>query len=625
MQLFHHDESYVLFVLSDILGSSFYLAGYAGRSELPDNLKALFRPVAMMVPDYALIAEISLYSFGFIQARSLAVKIVATYRLCSEQLSSQDHYDYGMRAVKSVLSAAGALKLKYMNENENILLLRSIMDVNLPKFLSHDIPLFKGITSDLFPGVVLPTPDYQALIGAITSACEVMNLQLVPAFLEKVLQIYEMMLVRHGFMIVGEPFSGKSMAYRVLQMAMTELNKANSAVESKVIVQVLNPKSITMGQLYGQFDPVSHEWSDGILACAFRNYASMTTPDRKWIIFDGPVDAIWIENMNTVLDDNKKLCLTSGEIIQLSNTMSLVFEVKDLAAASPATVSRCGMVYMEPHRLGWRPLVVSWLKKVAVPEENRKLLSLLMEWAVAPTLQIIRNDCTELSATSDANLVCSLMNMIDSMIHTFSKGENEKSFQLTNRVIEGIFMFSMVWSLGATVNDAGRLKVDNVLRSLFKSEFAGSPKPEGVTIEANWPAEGLVYDYVFEKMGSGIWRSWLDTIAADPHIPAKAKYNDIIVPTVDTARYAYLLKTLVEKEKQVVFVGPTGTGKTLYITDTLLNSLPKDIYIPVLMAFSAQTSANQTQQILQSKVDKRRKGVFGPPLGKKCVILVDGK
>ena len=156
-----------------------------------------------------------------------------------------------MRALKAILTAAGELKRK-MDEKEDILALIALMDVNLPKFTLNDIPLFKSITSDLFPGVKMPDREYTELLSSINEVCSDRNWIPQAEFLSKCIQLYDTIMVRHGLMMVGDSMSGKSTITACLQEAMCRL--AGQGEFNKVEINKLNPKSIMSYQLYGLFD-----------------------------------------------------------------------------------------------------------------------------------------------------------------------------------------------------------------------------------------------------------------------------------------------------------------------------------------------------------------------------------
>lgn len=141
--------------------------GYAGRTELPESVKALFRPVVCIVPDNELICQIKLFSSGFLTAKVLAKKMTVLYKLAREQLSKQNHYDFGLRALKSVLNMAGHLKRTSGDLSENLVLMRALRDMNLPKFIFDDVPLFLGLIADLFPELDCPRVHYPDFNDAV--------------------------------------------------------------------------------------------------------------------------------------------------------------------------------------------------------------------------------------------------------------------------------------------------------------------------------------------------------------------------------------------------------------------------------------------------------------------------
>ncbi|CAM9519636.1 unnamed protein product, partial [Chrysoparadoxa australica] len=577
--------------------------GYAGRTELPDNLKALMRPVAMMTPDLAMIAEVMLAAEGFRESRILALKTVTLYNLMTQQLSKQDHYDYGLRNLKAVLNMAGSLKRADPNMNEEAILMRALRDMNLPKFICDDERLFRLLLGDLFPSLELPVSEYGALQVCIESELESKGLQKHPFLIMKIIQLYDSQLTRHCNMLVGSTMAGKSVAWKTLMNAKTSLSKEGKEGFMPVTPFLINPKSITLNELYGAYDLATFEWADGILSTIFKSCAEDERPHEKWIMFDGPIDALWIESMNSVMDDNKILTLINGDRIPLTNTMSLLFEVEDLAVASPATVSRAGMIYQDVDEMGWRPFIASWLSnKFGEDEETLKLHSGLFDKYVAPILEFKAKKCTEMVPISDFNAVQSLCRLYDSICDDPEHGLTLGSEGYTG-LVEKWFVFAVIWSVMGAVNEEGRKLLDSFLRD----------------IEAQFPPSNSVYDFYVDtaKRDWELWETKVPMFRMRKNLP----FHEMIVPTVDSVRNSFVSGSLWRHGHHLLTVGASGTGKTV-LASSELSHLP-DAMSKLVINFSATTDSGTTQAMIEAAMEKRSKDKFGPAGGKHMVLFID--
>ena len=585
------------------------------------------------MPDYGLIAEIRLYSFGFEVARSNAQKLVKTLQLCSEQCSSQKHYDYGMRAVNSILVAAGNLREELSEDSqwdETKIVLRAINDVNLAKFTVQDLPLFEGITNDLFPGVELPESDHGDLLYAIEDCCKrgvtvapnrVFRLEPKPGFLRKVIELYEMVCVRHGLCVVGETFSGKTASIHTLAEAMSLCSERGSSSIKKTRIFTMNPKSVTSGELYGSFDKNTHEWKDGILAVIYRDAAKDSSTDRKWLLFDGPVDAIWIENMNTVLDDNKKLCLMSGEIIKMTESMTMMFETEDLEQASPATVSRLGIVFTEAKNIGWHVLRNIWIDGLSgrfaafsSPKSNELKLHLsgLFDWLFPPAVFFIEKFCVIPTQVTTMEFCCSLIRLLECFFGTLV--HEELHVAVTDKTIEGIFVLALIWSIGASIDNKGRKTFNQFVQMLMRNNYNELALSRGydefilktpgykeclpnkifsIHIETD-EVNCSIYDYFFDAQNTK-WIHWTQVNKVEYAIPDNSSFQSIVVPTIDTIRHDWLLVQLISNNYNALVTGNTGTGKSVTVKKVLETGLDATKYSNIIMNFSARTTASQTQ------------------------------
>ena len=583
--------------------------GYAGRNELPESVKALFRPCAMVTPDMDLIAEIMLMSEGYAAGKLLARKFMMLYRLSEALLSPQRHYDWKLRAVKTTLCVAGGLRRADLQTPEDKVLLRALRDFNIGKLVAEDVNIFMGMLNDLFPKSLDSVPrrrdrDFEE---KIVEAAHLLNLQadVDAIFTLKCTQLREILVVRWSVFVVGPSGSGKSEMERTL-------SKAQNLNGEKSTMNYLNPKGVDRNELYGYMHPATREWKDGLISQIFRDLANCETVKHEWIVLDGDIDAEWIESMNTVMDDNKMLTLASNERIPLTPPMRLLLEVENMREASPATVSRGGVIFLNDTDVGWAPYIASWIQQREIESEKQMLTKLFEEYGERTYHQVSRNLKT-IVPLPKINYAMSTAYILEGILgngESFAQKVRQIGQEDGAKLLEMYFMYAVVWGAGGSLTSDKSGDYKSQFDKWFRAEFPKIPYPE----------EGSVFNYVV-NVETLEFEHWTVRIEPYEHKPGTV-FGNLYVNSLETQQLTAILDLVVPYRRPVCFVGVAGTGKTTIMKDKLRHVDPEQ-FMYLGINFNSFTTSYIAQMAIESVLEKKTGKTFGPPGSRKMIYFID--
>jgi dynein heavy chain, axonemal len=563
----------------------------------PESLRSILRPYSIISPDSVGIAEVMLTTMGILNAKTLAKKAIFAFTLLDHALPKECSFNSTLNALFSTLTAFKDLQRSVPDASADTLLMMAIKKSMLPRLTEQTLSTLSSVFEDIFPGIEESDQAELEISSILAAEMDEMNLSPSNYTVQKATELSDSLRLGKAVLLCGKCNSGKTIARDVLFNVLK--NRSITTGEGVMKQHIINPKSLSVSELYGTFAENS-SWSDGVCSSILRQQVSDDSTHVRWLVFDGQTDDSWLECLNPVLDDSRHLTMTNGEQIEVKSTTFFIFESDSLSHMSPSSLGRCNVVNFDDKYMTWSLYFDIWIatKEIEVAAILIKLAQKCFE-----RLFIFREMevkcCTDISRISTVRNFCSVW---DSCLNEESGVDKEDEDWPS--MVEKWFMYCAVWSFFTPADSANAKRIEVVFRELH-SQF---------------PARNQIFDvYVDTKKKQ--WSAWTEKISSSWRPKPGSSFDEMIVPTVGLLQGTFLLSALTVKQVPVLLFGSKACGKKTLGTN-VCGALDSK-WAVLISRFTAETTSVAVQDTVEVSVEKRTKEVCAPFGGKQMVFFVE--
>ncbi|XP_041355189.1 dynein gamma chain, flagellar outer arm-like isoform X3 [Gigantopelta aegis] len=546
-------------------------------------------------------------------------------------------------------------------KQEHALVCQTLEEIIGPRLTAKSMGLFKTILKDCFSGLPEP-PSVQNITSAKSRGIEMETLLenkaqdvgLVPSkpFISKCLQLHNLYQAYHGIIVAGPPGSGKTSVIETLveSLCTSPRGMSRSSMSSKTSTQTeiihkllkINPMVVDDSDLMFGYINQNHDWVDGIFTTACRK--ANRNISVTWLCLDGPLNAGWADNFNSILSGDKTLHLKNGDKLFLSDNIILLFETDNLTTASPATVGRSGILYLDKDVVGWKPIAKAWLENrthqevhldgglsitdkslsgkshanicdqlinsqmTVMPYESRTyrylknmlVLQRAFQKTLDPISQFVLHEARPKVSLCEVGMFKTCLSLLSAMLADNIEIGGEQH-------IERVYLFCLIWTFGGLLDANDRKAFSDLLKTLS-------------TALPDDDRDICVFDYYVDE--SGEWDPWHSRVPETMFADKQDMLGEVFVDTMDTIRTRILIEFAAASGQNVLLVGPHGSGKTSLIND-FIDAQDPQLSVCKRLVFSGASTAKQLQQFIESNIYHRQGFVYGAKENKKLKVFID--